>query len=165
MGGFIYCVFGTSKDITLGPTAIMSLLCSAYIGGDPVFAVVLTLLCGIIQAGMALLRLGEMENWLKGKVHLKIKIHSCSFMLTKTTQKKNSKMEIKFNAIYKYLKQILLKRLNRWLSVINYSPSHRSKPVRPSFIFRTQIKIICWNPRAFWPCIDSNATDSFKTQN
>ncbi len=25
--------------------------------------------------------------------------------------------------------------------VINYSPSGRSKPVRPSFIFRTQIKI------------------------
>lgn len=62
MGCFIYCIFGTSKDITLGPTAIMSLLCSAYIGGDPVFAVVLTLLCGIIQAGMALLRLGKMEN-------------------------------------------------------------------------------------------------------
>lgn len=72
MGGFIYCVFGTSKDITLGPTAIMSLLCSAYIGGDPVFAVVLTLLCGVIQTGMALMRLGEMENGLKGKVHLKI---------------------------------------------------------------------------------------------
>ncbi len=40
--------------------------------------------------------------------------------------------------------------LNNWLkdsspqnenSVINYSPSCRSKPVRPSFIFRTQIKI------------------------
>ncbi|EDO34158.1 predicted protein, partial [Nematostella vectensis] len=24
MGCFVYCVFGTSKDITLGPTAIMS---------------------------------------------------------------------------------------------------------------------------------------------
>lgn len=59
MGGFVYCIFGTSKDITLGPTAIMSLLCSSYIGGDPVFAVVLTLLCGVIQAGMALLRLGK----------------------------------------------------------------------------------------------------------
>ncbi len=22
----------------------------------------------------------------------------------------------------------------------------------------------CWNPRAFWPCIDSNATDKFKAQ-
>ncbi len=32
--------------------------------------------------------------------------------------------------------------------VINYSPSCRSKPVRPSFIFRTQIKIFLWNLRA-----------------
>ncbi|XP_056615161.1 sodium-independent sulfate anion transporter [Triplophysa dalaica] len=64
MGGFIYCIFGSSKDITLGPTAIMSLLCSSYIDGDPVFAVVLTLLCGVIQTGMALLRLGFLLDFI-----------------------------------------------------------------------------------------------------
>ncbi len=32
------------------------------------------------------------------------------------------------------------------------------------FIFRTQIKILWWNPRAFWPFIDSNAADTFKAQ-
>ncbi len=43
-----------------------------------------------------------------------------------------------------------------WINfVINYSLSCRSKPVRPAFIFRTQIKIFL----AFWPCIDSNATN------
>ncbi len=36
-------------------------------------------------------------------------------------------------------------------SVINYSPLCCSKPVRHSFIFRTQIKIIFENPRAIWP--------------
>ncbi len=30
-------------------------------------------------------------------------------------------------------------------SVVNYSPSYRSKPVRPSFIYRTQIKIFLMN--------------------
>ncbi|KAJ8367040.1 hypothetical protein AAFF_G00333540 [Aldrovandia affinis] len=54
MGGFIYCVFGTSKDITLGPTAIMSLLCASYIEHDPVYALLLTFLCGLIQATMLL---------------------------------------------------------------------------------------------------------------
>ncbi len=53
----------------------------------------------------------------------------------------------------------LLKKL-----FINYSPLCCSKPVRPLFIFRTQIKIFWWNPRAFWLCIDSNTTDTFKTQ-
>ncbi|XP_059399930.1 sodium-independent sulfate anion transporter isoform X2 [Carassius carassius] len=79
MGGFIYCVFGTSKDITLGPTAIMSLLCSEYIGGDPVFAVVLTLLCGIIQAGMALLRLGFLLDFIS---HPVIKGFTCAAAVT-----------------------------------------------------------------------------------
>ncbi|KAF4097535.1 sodium-independent sulfate anion transporter [Onychostoma macrolepis] len=79
MGGFIYCVFGTSKDITLGPTAIMSLLCSAYISGDPVFAVVLTLLCGVIQAGMALLRLGFLLDFISYPV---IKGFTCAAAVT-----------------------------------------------------------------------------------
>uniref|UniRef100_A0A8C2BEQ0 Sodium-independent sulfate anion transporter n=1 Tax=Cyprinus carpio TaxID=7962 RepID=A0A8C2BEQ0_CYPCA len=79
MGGFIYCIFGTSKDITLGPTAIMSLLCSEYIGGDPVFAVVLTLLCGIIQAGMALLRLGFLLDFIS---HPVIKGFTCAAAVT-----------------------------------------------------------------------------------
>ncbi len=49
-------------------------------------------------------------------------------------------------------------------SPINYSPLCCTKPLRPSFIFRTQIKIFWWNLRACWPCIDSNATDTFKVQ-
>lgn len=59
MGGFIYTLLGTSKDVTLGPTAIMSLLCFSVVGGQPCRAVLLSLLCGVIQAAMALLRLGE----------------------------------------------------------------------------------------------------------
>lgn len=59
MGGFIYTLLGTSKDVTLGPTAIMSLLCFSVVGGQPHRAVLLSLLCGLIQTVMALLRLGE----------------------------------------------------------------------------------------------------------
>lgn len=58
MGGFIYMLLGTSKDVTLGPTAIMSLLCFSVVGGQPHRAVLLSLLCGLVQAVMALLRLG-----------------------------------------------------------------------------------------------------------
>ena len=78
MGCFIYCVMGTSKDVTLGPTAIMSLMtatfCSythfddnipqdqqkelqAYFG--PVLAVVLSLFSGILQFLMGMFHIGN----------------------------------------------------------------------------------------------------------
>ncbi|KAJ8263861.1 hypothetical protein GJAV_G00142220 [Gymnothorax javanicus] len=79
MGGFIYCIFGTSKDITLGPTAIMSLLCSSYIQHDPIYAVALTFLCGVIQAAMAFLRLGFLLDFISYPV---IKGFTCAAAIT-----------------------------------------------------------------------------------
>ncbi len=38
-------------------------------------------------------------------------------------------------------------------SIISYSASRLSKPVRPLLSSETQIKIFWWNPRAFWPSI------------
>lgn len=64
MGGFIYCFFGTSKDVTLGPTAIMSLLVHTYGNCDPVQAVMLTLFAGLIQLFMGLLKLGFIMRYI-----------------------------------------------------------------------------------------------------
>ncbi len=47
-------------------------------------------------------------------------------------------------------------------SVINYYPSCRSNPVSSSS--EHKLRYFWWNPRAFWSCIDSNATDKFKAQ-
>uniref|UniRef100_A0A8C2ZPD2 Sodium-independent sulfate anion transporter n=1 Tax=Cyclopterus lumpus TaxID=8103 RepID=A0A8C2ZPD2_CYCLU len=79
MGGFIYTFLGTSKDVTLGPTAIMSLLCFSVVGGQPHRAVLLSLLCGLIQAGMALLRLGFLLDFISFPV---IKGFTCAAALT-----------------------------------------------------------------------------------
>ncbi|XP_022063682.2 sodium-independent sulfate anion transporter [Acanthochromis polyacanthus] len=79
MGGFIYTLLGTSKDVTLGPTAIMSLLCSSVVGGHPQRAVLLTLLCGLIQAVMALLRLGFLLDFISYPV---IKGFTCAAAVT-----------------------------------------------------------------------------------
>ena len=64
MGGFIYCILGTSKDITLGPTAIMSLFVRTHGQGDVVQVVILTLLGGCIQLVMGVLRLGFIMRYL-----------------------------------------------------------------------------------------------------
>lgn len=60
MGCFVYCFLGTAKDVTLGPTAIMSLLVSSYASHEPVHAVLLAFLSGCIQLAMGLLHLGEL---------------------------------------------------------------------------------------------------------
>ena len=66
MGCFVYAIFGTAKDITLGPTAIMSLLvaskATSVSQSDSVNvqnAVALTLLSGLVQFFMGICNLGE----------------------------------------------------------------------------------------------------------
>jgi len=58
MGCFMYVIFGSCKDITVGPTAIMSLLTAQYAMGRPEFAVLLSFLTGLIVLLLGLLRLG-----------------------------------------------------------------------------------------------------------
>ncbi|XP_077574628.1 sodium-independent sulfate anion transporter isoform X1 [Stigmatopora nigra] len=79
MGGFIYTLLGTSKDVTLGPTAIMSLLCFSLVGGEPHRAVLLSLLCGAIQAALALLRLGFILDFISFPV---LKGFTCAAAIT-----------------------------------------------------------------------------------
>ena len=68
VGVFVYALFATSKDVSIGPVAVMSMQTSRVltkvkqeVGEDvsaPVVATVLALLCGGIAAGLGLLRLG-----------------------------------------------------------------------------------------------------------
>lgn len=83
MGCFVYCFLGTAKDVTLGPTAIMSLLVSSYAFHQPVYAVLLAFLSGCIQLAMGLLRLGEMLlPWTDVWLGYCCTICSCSFLLS-----------------------------------------------------------------------------------
>ncbi|GAA5970486.1 hypothetical protein JCM11641_007324 [Rhodosporidiobolus odoratus] len=67
VGVMIYALFATSKDVTIGPVAVMSLQVSKVIqhvqDQDPsipgyIIGTVLALLCGIIVLGIGMLRLG-----------------------------------------------------------------------------------------------------------
>lgn len=72
----LYAMFGTSRQLAVGPVAMVSLLTAAGIGAlSPetpehylVFAFTLALLVGIIQTGMGLLRLGFLVNFLSHPV-------------------------------------------------------------------------------------------------
>ncbi|XP_006886390.1 PREDICTED: sodium-independent sulfate anion transporter [Elephantulus edwardii] len=64
MGCFVYLVLGTSRDVTLGPTAIMSLLVSFYTFHKPAYAVLLAFLSGCVQLAMGFLQLGFLLDFI-----------------------------------------------------------------------------------------------------
>uniref|UniRef100_A0A0B7AJE2 STAS domain-containing protein n=1 Tax=Arion vulgaris TaxID=1028688 RepID=A0A0B7AJE2_9EUPU len=74
MGCFVYCILGSSKDITLGPTAVMSLMTATFgtdlypeiISEDKgrTMAVILTFMSGVIQLSTGILRLGMLVNFI-----------------------------------------------------------------------------------------------------
>ncbi|XP_058061911.1 sodium-independent sulfate anion transporter-like isoform X2 [Anopheles bellator] len=65
MGCFTYCVFGSCKDLTIGPTAIMALMVQMYIAGlGADFVVLLTFLSGCIIFLLGILNLGFLVQFI-----------------------------------------------------------------------------------------------------
>ncbi|KAG7210487.1 hypothetical protein KM043_012008 [Ampulex compressa] len=108
IGAIVYVIFGSCKDITIGPTALMALMTHEYVQGrNADFAVLLAFLCGCLQLLMAALRLGVLIDFisipvtvgftsatsviivisqLKGLLGLKISSHGFLDTLTKVVQ-------------------------------------------------------------------------------
>lgn len=63
MACFVYCLLGTSKDVNLGPAAVMSLLTAEFghsvIHDDATYAIALSLVCGVFQIIMGILQVGR----------------------------------------------------------------------------------------------------------
>ena len=64
MGCFMYIFFGTSKDVTVGPTAIMALMTAEYANKGPAYAVLLAFLSGLVIMTMGILRLGMVIDFI-----------------------------------------------------------------------------------------------------
>ncbi|XP_024946996.1 sodium-independent sulfate anion transporter isoform X2 [Cephus cinctus] len=64
-GGFIYVVFGTVKEVSIGATSLMALLTIQYTSDMPVdFVLLLTFLAGCIELAMGLLNLGFLVDFI-----------------------------------------------------------------------------------------------------
>ncbi|XP_072168099.1 sodium-independent sulfate anion transporter-like [Diadema setosum] len=77
MGCFVYCILGGAKDVTIGPTAIMSLLVSSYGVQDPdhhtgihnaSYAILLGFICGVIQLVLGIFHLGTLTGFISASV-------------------------------------------------------------------------------------------------
>ncbi|XP_044731864.1 sodium-independent sulfate anion transporter [Chrysoperla carnea] len=65
MGCFIYAIFGSCRDITIGPTALMALMTYQQIlHKNADFAILLCFLSGVVQLIMCLLRLGVLVDFI-----------------------------------------------------------------------------------------------------
>ncbi|CAH2238317.1 jg17474 [Pararge aegeria aegeria] len=65
MGCFVYAIFGSCKDITLGPTALLALMTYEQIQGRNFdYAVLLCFLTGVVQLAMGILHLGVLIDFI-----------------------------------------------------------------------------------------------------
>lgn len=64
MGCFVYLIFGSIKDITIGPTAIMALMVQRYVKSSPDFAVLATFLSGVVTFILGILNLGFLVQFI-----------------------------------------------------------------------------------------------------
>jgi len=66
--GFAYALFGTCKEVTIGPTAVNALMSSSYAGPSVRGALTLGFFCGIIEMGAGILNLGFLTNFISAPV-------------------------------------------------------------------------------------------------
>ncbi|KPJ00123.1 Sodium-independent sulfate anion transporter [Papilio xuthus] len=65
MGGFVYLFFGSCKDITVGPTAVLSTMTAKYVANYSAdFAVLAAFLTGVVSFAMGILNLGFLVEFI-----------------------------------------------------------------------------------------------------
>jgi MFS superfamily sulfate permease-like transporter len=63
MGPFLYVLFGTVKELTIGPTAIIALMTYTYAkSGGPEYAILLAFLTGCVELLAGLFNLGNRHS-------------------------------------------------------------------------------------------------------
>lgn len=62
--GFVYMIFGSCKDVTVGPTAIISTMTAKYASYSPDYAVLAAFLTGVATLLMGIFKLGFLVNFI-----------------------------------------------------------------------------------------------------
>jgi solute carrier family 26 (sodium-independent sulfate anion transporter), member 11 len=69
MGSLIYVVFGTVREVSIGPTSLMSIITVSYTYEKPVeFVIIMTFVCGIVEFLMGVFKLGFIVDFISAPV-------------------------------------------------------------------------------------------------
>lgn len=69
MGSLIYVIFGTVKEVSIGPTSLMSILTVSYTFEKPIeYVLILTFVCGIVEFLMGVFKLGFIVDFISAPV-------------------------------------------------------------------------------------------------
>jgi len=66
--GFVYAIFGTIKETTVGPTAINALMSYNYAGSSPIRSLTLSFFVGLIEIAAGVLNLGRLLGFISAPV-------------------------------------------------------------------------------------------------
>nr|CAI5853112.1 unnamed protein product [Callosobruchus analis] len=65
IGSFTYVFFGSIKEVSIGPTSLMSLLVYSYVKGGPIeYVILLTFIAGCVELLMGVLKLGFLVDFI-----------------------------------------------------------------------------------------------------
>lgn len=69
MGSLVYVLLGTVKEVSIGPTSLMSILTVSYTYEKPVeYVIIMTFVCGCVEFLMGVLKLGFLVDFISAPV-------------------------------------------------------------------------------------------------
>jgi solute carrier family 26 (sodium-independent sulfate anion transporter), member 11 len=69
MGSLVYVIFGTVREVSIGPTSLMSIITVSYTYEKPVeYVIIMTFVCGIVELLMGVFKLGFIVDFISSPV-------------------------------------------------------------------------------------------------
>jgi len=153
MGCFAYCVFGSTKDITIGPTAIMALMTGVHAQYGPDYAVLLAFLSGLIILSCGLLRLGFLIDFISVPV-------IAGFTSAAAITIASSQIKGLLGVVIEHKSHLHLGAVNSWIDVFTYIHTYKWQDMVLGLSCCALLTLLRYMNR--FPCLkpDPKATES-----
>jgi len=154
MGCFAYCIFGSTKDITIGPTAIMALMTGVHAQLGPDYAVLLAFLSGLIILSCGLLRLGFLIDFISVPV-------IAGFTSAAAITIASSQVKGLLGVVIEHKSHLHLGAVNSWIDVFTYIHTYKWQDMVLGFCCCALLTLLRYLNR--FPCLKPDPKTSEST--